>query len=285
MPGQSPKEYLEICLLVHQDGTEILFSELFDLGFTGIDETGPMVKAYIESENFTKMVQQKLHDYILSLKGVELVNSNVLFEKNWNEEWEKGIRPQIIGSFYVYPSWNKENLPKYLIPLHIDPKMAFGTGTHETTRLLLEWLPEVITKGDRVLDAGTGTGILAIASSKLGAQEVFGFDIDPWSFENANENIGKNKVEQVRVVEGSLHHPEINGRFDVIIANINTIALSDMVPEFLNHLTTSGHVLLSGLLQSDLQDFKKHVLENRYQLMQERTMGEWAALWLQPIVS
>lgn len=281
----SPKEYLELCFFIQEIEVDYVIAELHEFGFTGFDETSTELRAYIEAENFYENVQIELDHFLATRNDIALVQTNTLVEKNWNEEWEKGIKPQRIGSFYVYPSWNREDQPHDLIPLHIDPKMAFGTGTHETTRLLLEWLPEVVNRGDRILDAGTGTGILAIASSKLGAREVFGFDIDPWSYENASENIEKNNITNVQVVEGSLDHPDISQTYDVIIANINTIALTEMAPKFLNYLNSKGTLLLSGLLSIDIDNFKEKVLAGKYQIIQERTMGEWAALWLQPIVS
>ena len=129
--------------------------------------------------------------------------------------------------------------------------MAFGTGYHATTRVMLEWLPEVIEEGDKVLDAGTGTGILAIAALKLGAKSAFGFDIDEWSETNAHENILLNEVENFDVKLGSTEVIPEGEKYDVILANINRNALIDLVPVLLTFLNEGGKLLLSGLLEED----------------------------------
>ena len=129
--------------------------------------------------------------------------------------------------------------------------MAFGTGYHATTRVMLEWLPEVIQEGDTVLDAGTGTGILAIAALKLGAESAFGFDIDEWSKTNAQENILLNGVENFEVKLGSTEVIPDGKKYDVILANINRNALIDLVPVLLTFLKEGGKLLLSGLLEED----------------------------------
>jgi ribosomal protein L11 methyltransferase len=181
-----------------------------------------------------------------------VLSEKIIPDQNWNETWEKTIQPQIIGEFYIHPTWSA-SIPDTAdkIELMIDPKMAFGTGYHATTRVMLEWLPEVIEEGDKVLDAGTGTGILAIAALKLGAKSAFGFDIDEWSETNAHENILLNEVENFDVKLGSTEVIPEGEKYDVILANINRNALIDLVPVLLTFLNEGGKLLLSGLLEED----------------------------------
>src|SRR5699024_9195263 len=142
-------------------------------------------------------------------------------QQNWNDRWEQTLEAQEIGSFFIKPTWVNQQAPEGKILIEIDPKMAFGTGYHPTTRLPLQVLPQMVQKGDNVLDAGTGTGILAIAAAKLGAAKVTAFEIDAWSLKNAAENIRLNEVEEnIILLEGSTHAVDDDAVFDVIIANI-----------------------------------------------------------------
>ena len=162
--------------------------------------------------------------------------------------------------------------------------MAFGTGTHETTRLLLSWLPSAVKKNDKILDAGTGTGILGIAASKLGASTVEGFDIDPWSVENVAENIDRNNVENFKAYHGSIEQINPDQQFDIILANINTAVLRDLLPMFKKCLNKDGSLLISGLLDIDIPFFKDQVIQDEFIILEQNVFQEWTALWLKPVV-
>ncbi|MDX1639818.1 MAG: 50S ribosomal protein L11 methyltransferase, partial [Balneolaceae bacterium] len=161
------------------------------------------------------------------------------------------------------------------------PKMAFGTGYHETTRLMLHLLPDVIEKGSWVLDAGTGTGVLAIGAVKLGASNVFAFDIDDWSITNALENAYINQVDsEVEIRKGSIEVVPGNSLYDAVLANINRNTIIELLPDLTRHVKPGGCLLLSGLLISDRQ----HVLDqeplNPFRLVQSRRENDWIALHL-----
>ena len=275
--------YVELKLQLHNTDPSFIIAELNEWGFSGFDETEDQLKAYIEYSVWSN-VQTELKNFLASLPELTIVAEQIILQKNWNEEWEKSIQPQLIGPFYVYPSWNKQVIPTESIPLMIDPKMAFGTGTHETTRLLLSWLPSAIKKMDTVLDAGTGTGILGIAASKLGASSIEGFDIDPWSIENVAENIEKNEVDNFKAHFGSMEQIKSAQKFDVILANINTVALRELVPVFKKYLKRDGSLLISGLLSIDIDLFTEQVIRDEYTVFKHNELGEWSALWLKPVV-
>ncbi len=147
-------------------------------------------------------------------------SEEIVADQNWNEQWEETISAQTIGRFYVKPTWDNSTVPPDKILLEIDPKMSFGTGYHETTRLMLRFLPDVLEEGDHVIDAGTGTGILSIAAIKLGAKSAFAFDIDEWSINNTLENIILNGVsKKITVREGSSEVILGEEKADVLLAN------------------------------------------------------------------
>ncbi|MGK7370345.1 MAG: 50S ribosomal protein L11 methyltransferase, partial [Candidatus Halalkalibacterium sp. M3_1C_030] len=202
----------------------------------------------------------------------------VVADQNWNEEWEKTIEAQSIGKFYVKPTWHRGSAPADSILLEIDPKMAFGTGYHETTRLMLKLMPDVVNKDDLVLDAGTGTGILAIAAVKLGAAKAFAFDIDEWSITNTKENILLNGVEdQVSVRKGSLGIIPSGSAYDVIFANIERNTILEMLPKLQQLLKKNGKMLLSGLLEKDEEPVSQKLEELDFKIRDIRHENEWIA--------
>ncbi len=270
--------YLQFTIEVSEDFKEILIAELFDLDFDGFEE---LENGIIASIPATRMDDTKRESIIVLLHGMRanLVSELLIEPQNWNEKWEQSIKPQEIGRFYVTPTWNEEvPLNPDLIKIYIDPKMAFGTGYHATTRLILELLPNVINKDDKVLDAGTGTGILGIAALKLGAASVFGFDIDEWSEDNSAENIALNEVEGFTVKLGSVEVIPKSEKYDVILANINRNALVKLVPDLLRHLRPNGTLVLSGLLIEDEEFILGQDFTNSLVHKETHHLDEWIAL-------
>lgn len=271
--------YIQLHIYIPIELQELLIAELFDLDFDGFEEKAEGLFATIPANRYDDTKRQTVETLLAGIMGAELIAERIIEPQNWNENWEQTIQPQTIGSFYVTPTWGTPPPEgSDLITVYIDPKMAFGTGYHATTRLVLELLPSVVKPGDEVLDAGTGTGILGIAALKLGATSVFGFDIDEWSEDNCNENIELNKVTNFEVKLGSTETIPSGVKYDVILANINRNALIELIPEFLKYLRVGGKIILSGLLEADeqtildLPTFKKLThLETRQQL-------EWIAL-------
>ena len=182
-------------------------------------------------------------------------------DKNWNEEWEKaGFAPIIINESCVICSVKEEN-PQALIEnaegnspliIRIDPKQAFGSGTHETTQMIVAQLLGMDLKGKNILDCGCGTGILSIVAGKCGARKVYGYDIDEWSVRNTIENAASNNV-VLEVKEGNRQViNDFNEKFDVVIANINrNILLADM-PAFVEAMKPQATLILSGFYEEDV---------------------------------
>lgn len=273
-------EYIELRISLKDDFHELLIAELFDLDFEGFEQEDDLLVATIPAHHFDDSKREEIEQKLMSFGGEpSILSEKTIAPQNWNKEWERSIKPQTIGQFYVHPTWSiiEEDLGDK-IELLIDPKMAFGTGYHATTRVMLEWLPEVIKEGDKVLDAGTGTGILAIAALKLGAKSAFGFDIDEWSETNARENILLNQVENLEVKLGSTEVIPTGEKYDVILANINRNALIELIPEFLKFLKKGGHLLLSGLLEEDEEMMLQQPALQKITHIDTRQHLEWIAI-------
>ena len=273
-------DYVELRISLKDDFHELLIAELVDLDFEGFEQLDDLLIATIPTNRFDDTKREEIEQKLMSFGGEPAVLSEkIITPKNWNEEWERTIKPQTIGEFYVHPTWSAS--PDDIgdkIELMIDPKMAFGTGYHATTRVMLEWLPEVISENEEVLDAGTGTGILAIAALKSGARSAFGFDVDEWSETNAYENILLNQVENFEVKLGSTEVIPEGNKYDVILANINRNTLIELLPELTEFLKEDGKLLLSGLLEEDEEVMLKQPAVQKFTHVGTRQHKEWIAI-------
>lgn len=275
--------YVELRISLKDDFHELLIAELVDFDFEGFEQLDDLLIATIPTNRFDDSKREEIEQKLMAFGGESaILSEKIITPKNWNEEWERTIKPQTIGEFYVHPTWSAS--PDDIddkIELMIDPKMAFGTGYHATTRVMLEWLPEVISEGDEVLDAGTGTGILAIAALKLGAQSAFGFDVDEWSETNAHENILLNQVENFEVKLGSTEVIPEGKKYDVILANINRNTLIELLPELTKFLKEDGKLLLSGLLEEDEEVMLNQSAVQKFRHVDTRQHKEWIAILLE----
>lgn len=274
-------DYIRIYIAIADEFQELLIAELFDMDFEGFEEEEDRIIASIAAKNFDDYKREEIERILLHYgDDAYIEREEIVAPQNWNANWEQSIEPQTIGRFYVRPTWGEAYHGEEFIELLIDPKMAFGTGYHATTRLLLEWIPEVVKGNEEVLDAGTGTGILAIAALKAGAEQAFGFDIDEWSEDNARENMALNNIDKFEVKLGSIETIPSEKEYDLILANINRNALMELIPELNKHLKPGGKLLLSGLLEADeptiLEITDKQLLTH----VATRQQQEWIAILL-----
>ncbi len=206
-------------------------------------------------------------------------------EQDWSENWKRFFKPvQVTSRFVVKPPWSKIRLKKDQIPINIHPGMAFGTGTHATTKLCMKALERGLQrKGLSVLDVGTGSGILSIAAAQLGAGEVWGLDIDGAAVENARENVKRNSVSDiVKIRKGRIG--DIQKRFDVMVANIDLKSLKRMRWPLLHHLKSQGFLILSGILEGEGERLRQHYLETGHFQWARVTHEEgWACLILKKV--
>lgn len=259
-----------------------LSGQLWNLDIEGITEEENFLIVYSTDESF--VAKEKVEDVLKKLQNENFIESYIIEEStleeiNWNEEWERNLKPiRISDKILIKQSFNKVENDSCDIVITIDPKMSFGTGEHETTKLVLQLLEEIPLQKKSVLDVGSGTAILAIAAAKLGAEKVLAFDNDEWCFENGIENVKTNDVEnivEVRLCELNNIH---ENNFDLILANINRNILLEIPDDISKKVEKNGFLILSGLLTSDEEAVKKEYIKKGFRFIQSKRMNEWIAL-------
>ncbi len=287
------KRWLAISLLVPKGYGEAISNFLIEQGATGIEEVGEdlrweRLRTYFQQDGREKRVLLVLHRYLKSLQSLapEMSHTQIetasILEQDWGENWKRFFKPiQVTSRLVVKPPWSKIRLKKNQIPIDIHPGMAFGTGTHATTKLCMKALERSLRrKGFSVLDVGTGSGILSIAAARLGAGEVWGLDIDGAAVEAARENVKRNSVSDiVKIRKGRIG--DIQKRFDVMVANIDLKNLKRMRWPLIHHLKNQGFLILSGILEGEGERLRQHYLETDHFQWARVTHEEgWACITL-----
>lgn len=279
-----PQLYVEVEIRADSPLVEELGGVLSQLGFEGCWEDGPTLKCYIRADRWNaKMADEVKSVTRLMLKtsssALPEISTRIIEDQNWNAAWEATIRPiQITDRIVIAPTWHTYQPASGQIVITIDPKMSFGTGYHETTRLMLRLLERFVRPGMRIIDIGTGTGVLAIAAVKLGAVAACGVDTDEWSYENALENIRLNGVEREITVKLGAMEAVPQGQFDIVAANIQRSIIEPMLPEMVVRLADAGVLLLSGLLADDRDPMLKSLHSLHLNATLELQENEWIAL-------
>lgn len=200
-------------------------------------------------------------------------------ERDWSEEWKKGLGPRRVGNhFIIAPTWTTPETRPADVVITIDPQMAFGTGEHGTTRGMLRLLEHNIAPGDRVLDVGTGSAVLAIAAARLGAREVRAVEVHEDSLINARENVERNAVAGAVTLECALVDDAFltrAGQFDVILANILSSVIIPLLPPFRRALPADGRLIVSGILQSEAAGVVAAARAQGLSVVQEDREDEW----------
>jgi len=252
---------------------EILVAQLGEWGFEGFEEGRDYLSAFVPAQQlderaFMQWAQQEQL----------AVEKAILPEKNWNEEWEKNFEPVVMGDFCAIRASFHAPISHTQYEIIITPKMSFGTGHHATTRIMVEYMQQLNFTGKKVLDFGTGTGILAILAEKCGAQQVTAIDNDRWSIENASENTVVNQCSRIELIQtGSL---EQLGTFDIILANINRHVILANMAALKQHLKPGGVCIISGLLQEDEPVIEAAAREHHLQIQQQTSCNNWIGLLL-----
>lgn len=269
-------ETVEIIIPVPADLQDLLLAELLDLPVEGFENEEEHLKMFLKVEDWSRLKQNLVRDALIHLSLSPTWRERRIAEQNWNEIWERSVQPLSVGPFYIRPSWQASQTgAKEGFELVIDPKMSFGTGHHESTRLALRLLSDYRDRLTNVLDAGTGTGILAIAAAKLGAASVVAFDIDTWSYENARENIRLNDVHSIVELRlGSIESVHAHG-YSLILANINRNVLLNELPAYVARCAENGVIIISGLQLGDREIILRAIRENNLDVLQEKTEADW----------
>ncbi|NEU03412.1 50S ribosomal protein L11 methyltransferase [Clostridium senegalense] len=245
---------------------------------------GAVVKGYYkEDENLEKYIKyikenvEKLSEYGFD-KGEGTVDVVKVNEEDWENNWKKYYKPTKIGNkIVVKPIWEEYIAKDNELIVELDPGMAFGTGTHETTRMCIKSLEKYVEKNSRVFDIGTGSGILAIAAAKLEAKEVIAVDLDPVAVDSARNNVGFNDIENIQILHGDLMEV-VEGKADIIVANIIAdviIFLTEGVKKFINK---NGYFITSGIILDKQEEVQNKMKECGFEVVEVINDGEWACV-------
>ncbi|BDD02648.1 50S ribosomal protein L11 methyltransferase [Aureibacter tunicatorum] len=244
-------DFIEIKILCDEYFAEILQAELSNAGFDSFIDEEKGFSAYAAKDNYDSEAAKEIIERYSQMTSIEYKIGDVE-RKNWNEEWEKNYDPITVeDKCIVRASFHKPD-KDYAYDIEINPKMSFGTGHHETTYLMLKHEMEIDFQDKSVLDAGCGTGILAIMAHKRGAEYVEAYDIDPWCEENSKENFGLNHCEDIIIRTGTVESLSFNKKFDIVLANINRNVLLAEMDSYINLMKAEATLMLSGFYTEDV---------------------------------
>ena len=265
-------DYIQITFSdLQPEQKDILIAQLSDAGFEGFEETEDVLKAFIKSKEFDKLLLEEItFKYQLKYRESAIKNTN------WNQVWETNFQPIVIDDFVSIRADFHEPIKNVDFEIIITPKMSFGTGHHATTHMMIEQMREIDFKEKLVFDFGTGTGILAILAEKLGAREVMTVDNDDWSIENAEENFIRNNSSKIKIQKISTASLKMN--FDIILANINKNVIRDNFPALVNQLKKPGLLLLSGLLEEDFEEINSIASDFNLKMKKKLIRNNWVCI-------
>lgn len=261
---------------------DVLAAELGEIGFESFTENENGLQGYISDTIYNvEVLKEKLASF--PLENVEIRYTESLVEsKDWNEEWEKNyFKPIRIDKDCIIRASFHEDEPGYAYTIIIDPKMAFGTGNHETTYLMISEMLKLDLNGKELLDMGCGTAVLAILARMKGAARVVAIDIDQWAYDNALENIRLNHTNEIQVALGGAEQIPATGQFDLVFANINrNILLADI--RHYNACMKPGALLyMSGFYVQDIPAIEEECNRNGLALLSHTEKNNWVAVKVQ----
>ena len=257
------------------------YGDLIDESILNADKTVASVSVYLPAERSIAeamtFIRERLKDEALEPIKVETVGVR---EEDWANSWKEYYKPLRIGKrLVIVPAWEKYEESADDLVVRMDPGMAFGTGTHETTRLVIELLEKYTAAGCRMLDVGTGSGILAICASKLGAGECFAYDIDPMAVRVANENIKDSGLSNIHCeVSDLLKQADRSRPYDLICANLVADIIIRMVPDLAPFMAEHTVLLASGIISARADDVIACFDKYGYEVVEKSVENDWCAL-------
>ncbi len=276
---EDPKDFL------FQKKNELDWDYVEEEVFKKNEEDDVLIKTYVSEEKnvmkFVEIIKQK----VLGLKdfGIDIGEGSVSLdqvnEADWANAWKAYYKPTKVGQrVVVKPTWEDCAIQDGDLIIELDPGMAFGTGTHETTSMCIRELEKYVNKDSKVFDIGCGSGILAIAAAKLGAKEVVAVDLDEVAVKVAKENVLENKVEEnVSVMHGNLTDV-IKDKADVIVANIIADIIKILAKDVQNFMKEDAIFISSGIILDKVEEVKESLIENGFEIVEVQKLGEWSAI-------
>ena len=258
-----------------------VYGDLIDESVLNADRTIASVSVYVPDDkpmqDYTMFIEQRLGAERIEGK-IELIS---LCEQDWADSWKQYYKPIEIGKrLVVVPMWEKYDARDEQVIVKMDPGMAFGTGTHETTRLCATLLEGYINQESKMLDVGCGSGILAICASKLGARECYAYDIDPVAVRVAQENVKDNDCTNIECGVSDLLKGVKAGKYDVITANIVADIIIRLLPDISEFMNKETVLIISGIIDERCEDVYKSIKENGFEIKEEIHENGWCAITL-----
>lgn len=298
--GEMKFIWQEVTVVVSQTAADLLSEKLIELGSQGTvfhdHEDDPnlcKILAYYPTSVDVDAIITEITRYLDRLQTTEIspgnvdIRSTLLEDTDWNAEWKKFFHPTRIGKhFIIKPSWEEWAAQPDDLIIEIDPGMAFGTGLHASTRLMLRLMEQYLRPGNRVLDVGVGSGILTIAAARLGASYVYGVDIDAEAVQIAWGNVVRNAgltpqaevlQDRIELEVGSLDTITVNERFDCILMNIRPNIILPLIPYAEAFLQTGGAVIISGILEEEGTDLVDELRDLHFLVQDSLVEEDWAA--------
>ncbi|MBQ3041391.1 MAG: 50S ribosomal protein L11 methyltransferase [Clostridia bacterium] len=258
-----------------------VYGDLIDESVLNADKTVVSVSAYVSADkpvtDHVAFIKERLNQLGVDAT-IDLIS---LCEEDWADSWKQYYKPIKIGEkLVVVPMWEKYNAENGEVIVKMDPGMAFGTGTHETTRLCATLLEKYVDSSSIMLDVGCGSGILAICASKLGAKECYAYDIDPVAVKVARENVKDNDVTNIECGVSDLLKGVKEGKYDVITANIVADIIIRLLPDIGKFMHEKTALVISGIIDERCEDVYKSINENGFKIVDEIHENGWCAISL-----
>ena len=256
-----------------------MYGELVDDSILRADRDAVAVSVFLPIDRSPAETRGYLTERFAALSVPVTIECEGVREEDWAEAWKQYYEPIPLGRVTVVPAWQEYTAREDEIVVRMDPGMAFGTGTHETTRLVIRLLTDIIRGGETVLDVGTGSGILAVCASKLGAASVTACDIDPVAVRVACDNVRENGCENITcMVSDLLASVPADGRYKVCTANIVADIILRLLPDLGARLTQDGCAIFSGIIESRADEVRDALRAYGYTIVKEEKENDWVAV-------
>ena len=257
-----------------------MYGDLVDDSILNADKTTVKVSLFVPEEKnlseYTSFLKQRF-----AVLGIDAeLTADGMNEEDWSESWKKYYKPIPLGKVTIVPAWEEYEAAAGEVIIKMDPGMAFGTGTHETTRLVMKIMQDEIIGGERFLDVGTGSGILSICASKLGASTCNAYDIDPVAVKIAKENAEADGCLNITVgVSDLLRGVDLSkGKYDFCVANIVADIIIRMLPDIGEYLKDGAPLILSGIISMRADEVRESIAENGFEIVREEKENDWLAI-------
>ena len=257
-----------------------MYGELVDESILNADREVVRVSLFVPEERNVVEYHQFLNTRLPAL-GIEAeISLDGINEDDWAESWKQYYKPVPLGKVTIVPAWEKYEAKDGEVIIRMDPGMAFGTGTHETTRLVIRLMQDLPIEGRRVLDVGTGSGILSICASKLGAKSCNAYDIDPMAVKVARENCLADGCDNITVgVSDLLRGVDLSGgRYDFCVANIVADIIIRMLPDVRDYVSEGAPLILSGIIGERADEVRDAVIKTGFTVEKEIKENDWVGM-------